>query len=194
MTFCEECQTEVVRCEHIAHEQKLKKIAEIEAQWESDPQYLCKELDRQRPSVDTEDESLWGTYKYKEACLRWDRLQERHHQLTRSNSCDCHLCKEKGWYIPLLAASKPAMKSALAAFLNGDDSNCHCGCRCQVCREGGCGGTGGWGCICAVCMDEYERRAFGRRFYVIDGMGALVVRARELEEFLADYPNAREIK
>jgi hypothetical protein len=43
-------------------------------------------------------------------------------------------------------------------------------------------------------MDEYERRAFGRRFYVIDGMGAVVVRDRELEEFLADYPNAREVK
>jgi hypothetical protein len=32
-TFCEECQCEVIRCEHMAHEEKLAKIAEIEAGW-----------------------------------------------------------------------------------------------------------------------------------------------------------------
>jgi len=59
---------------------------------------------------------------------------------------------------------KPKPKSTLARFLDGeggDESNCHCGCYCGVCLiKGGCEEE----CICNVCVDACERRAFGRRF------------------------------
>ena len=80
--------------------------------------------------------------------------------------------------------------SALEAFINGDYHNCHCGCGgCLVCCKGECGR----GCICEVCIDEMEYRAFGRKFFVVDG-GAIVIRRSELEEFLAAHPNAQEVK
>lgn len=204
-TYCPLCSN-VAPCVHTERVQELLRTAESEAQRESNPEYLMAEVERLCSIVYAEDYAArkGEPYhpipedEYRAAEARFNCFKDRHHELTRQPDCACHLCKEKGWYIPVPAALKPKKKSTLAPFLDGvkvgDESNCRCGCYCQVCCEGGCGATGGWECICNECMDEYERRAFGRRFYVIDGEGAVVVRDRELTDFLAEYPNAREVR
>jgi hypothetical protein len=203
LKFCEQCQTEVVVCEHIAHEQKPQQT-KIEGDLESEPQSISEDLIYLWGIVFAEDlaERDGRPYhplsrdRYQAAVSKFERLQEKHHELTRQHDCNCNLCRRNGWYLSLVDPSKPK-KSALAAFLDGDegdDRKCHCGCCCQGCRRGGCGAAGGWECICDLCMEGYESRTLGRRFYVIDGVGAAVVRNEELEEFLAEYPCAREVK
>ncbi len=142
--YCLQCERLVDRCEHIARAEELRKQIDEEAQLECDPQYFSEELERLWLIVYAEDltERRGEPFhplsrdEYQAAVVKFESFQERHHELTRQNDCDCHLCKDKGWYIPVPASSKPKKKSALATFLDGDDSdrgdesNCGCGCRC----------------------------------------------------------------
>ncbi len=203
MAVCNRCGNDASLCEHIQTRENLSKSVKTEDSRENDLAYLESECERLWRIVNSED--LGGPViprnELDQASTELDRLQEKLHYLTRRPSCDCKLCRQKGWHSVSIARPSPERSDSLFGhYLSGglDDNNCKCGDRCLICLDGGCGLAHNHiperGCICDVCMDEYERLTFGRRFFVIDGVGAISVRDSELAEFLAAYPNAREVK
>lgn len=77
---CEVCQTELVGCPHL-----------------SDADYLGEQLSRLHHLADM-DMPQRPYAEYEALIDKIDRLQERHHRLSRQPNCDCHLCRDRGWF------------------------------------------------------------------------------------------------
>jgi hypothetical protein len=117
--FCEECQCEVEDCEHLSHERKK----EIEAGWENDLAYLDSQMYKFWLIVNAEDlgRPVPSREESDHASAELDRLLKKHHKLTRRVNCDCHTCREEGWFIPVQPNTKPRM--TLMEFLEPEDGD-----------------------------------------------------------------------
>ncbi len=180
--WCEVCRTEALDCEHL-----------------SDSEYLGEQLSRLHRLADMDMPER--PYKEFAALIdKIDRLQERHHRLTRRPNCDCHLCRERGWCVPVVAKSESEYRKSLEEFLANphDDDWLSCSdpfgaLNAFRIRHGICNPDGtphGPMCICDSCMEKLDRD--DRTFWVVDGK-AIVVHAHELDEFRRAYPHAREV-
>lgn len=140
--WCDECQTEVLDCEHFSHERKLAKIAETEAQW-------------------TEEAKEKARIAKTQALSEWFRQNpEREDWMDAPRPCAF-------WAMDIMRIRE--------GIANPDGSD-H-----------------GPRCICIKCFDP-NGNLDDEYFFVVDGIGALVVGYREIPELLAQYPNARQVK
>lgn len=229
--WCEVCQTETVDCSHL-----------------SDSGYLGEQLSRLHRLADEWPEGKPHA-EYEAVIETIDRLQERHHRLTRQPNCDCHLCRDRGWFphelddeqyaiaywrsegwtekeiAANLSYSKPRGMlrgfrqrvqeseriERQAAAREGipydvwkeDDRQSTRELREQMRDPVGYdikqgirnpdGSPHGPSCLCEKCFDP-NGNLDDEYFFVVDGIGALVVGYREIPELLAQYPNARQVK
>jgi len=230
--WCEVCQTETVTCAHLC-----------------DSDYLGEELSRlhRLADMDMPDRPYAG---FSALIDKIDCLQERHHRLTRRPGCDCHLCRDRGWFdedeacaaehwrslgmtyskiVNLFEYSKS--KGQLRGFRQrleqqmaaSPDSDRHVPSRLTF-EEFLASGSDDWSscaqpfkalnalrirdgianpdgsdhgpnCICSQCVDWSPDASFDDEyFFVIDGVGTLVVGYREIPDLLAQFPNARRVK
>ena len=228
--WCEVCQSELVDCTHL-----------------SDPDHLGEQLSHLHRLTDDWPE---GNHAGFEALIeRIDCLQERHHRLTRQPNCDCHLCRDRGWFDQELDDEQCAIahwrsigytEQEVASTLAYTRSRGQIqgfrqrmkkkekierqvaaleGVPYRVWKErdressrefrerfrdpvaydikhgirNPDGSPHGPKCFCDKCFDYSNPSLDDQYFFVVDGVGVLVVGYREIPDLLAQYPNATRV-
>src|SRR6202041_1466561 len=98
--FCGDSRCEVRDCEHLNDLAHLD--SRIYALW-----LIVNAEDLGRPIPSREESSR--------ASDELDRLLEKQHKLTRRTNCDCHQCRENGWWVS--TGAKPERKCSLEDFI-----------------------------------------------------------------------------